>query len=144
MIKKILVAYDGGKVSHSAFLFGLDLAKKYDAQLEVFSVVRVLEPPEEVETQENLERGRDLYEKMFEQLRNEASDRGMGIHTAIALGHPAEQIIHRAEKQMVDIIVLGHQTKNTFGKWLLGSITDRVVHHAPCSVLVVKIDHDKG
>jgi len=40
MIKKILVAYDGSDGSHSAFLFGLDLAKKFAAELEILSVVR--------------------------------------------------------------------------------------------------------
>ncbi len=53
MIKKILVAYDGSEESYSAFLFGIDIAKKFEAELEVLSVVRVLEPPEEDETRDN-------------------------------------------------------------------------------------------
>ena len=75
MIKKILVAYDGSNESHSAFLFGIDMAKKFEAELEVLSVVRVLEPPEDVETRDNLERGREHYEKFFKQLRHEASEK---------------------------------------------------------------------
>lgn len=141
MIKKILVAYDGGEESHSAFLFGLDMAKQFEAEIEVLSVVRVLEPPEDVETRDNLERGREHYEKFFKHLRHEASENGIHIKTEVALGHPAEQIIHWAEKGKVDLILLGHQTKNTFGKWLLGSVPDRVVHHAPCTVIVVKLNH---
>ena len=141
MIKKILVAYDGSNESHSAFLFGLDMAKKFDAELEVLSVVRLLEPPEDVETRDNLERGRERYEKFFKQLRHEASERAIHIKTEVALGHPAEQIIHWAEKNHSSVIVVGHQTKNTFGKWLLGSTPDKVVHHAPCTVIVVKNNH---
>lgn len=141
MIKKILVAYDGSEESHSAFLFGLDMAKKFEAELEVLSVVRVLEPPEEVETRDNLERGREHYEKFFKHLRQEANDRSIHIKTEVALGHPAEQIIRWAEKNHVNIIVMGHQTKNTFGRWLLGSTPDKVVHHAPCTVTIVKNNH---
>jgi nucleotide-binding universal stress UspA family protein len=141
MIKKILVAYDGSEESHSAFLFGLDMAKKFEAELEVLSVVRVLEPPEEVETRDNLERGREHYEKFFKQLRQEASERSIHIKTEVALGHPAEQIIRWAEKNHVNFIVMGHQTKNTFGRWLLGSTPDKVVHHAPCTVTIVKNNH---
>lgn len=45
------------------------------------------------------------------------------------------------EKNHVNIIVMGHQTKNTFGRWLLGSTPDKVVHHAPCTVTIVKNNH---
>jgi nucleotide-binding universal stress UspA family protein len=138
MIKKILVAYDGSEEAHAAFLFGLDMAKKFEAELAVLSVVRVLEPPEEVETRDNLERGKEHYEKYFKTLRQEASQQGMHIKTEVALGHPAEQIIRWAEKNYIHMIVMGHQTKNTFGKWLLGSVPDKVVHHAPCTVTIVK------
>jgi nucleotide-binding universal stress UspA family protein len=141
MLKKILVAYDGSEESHSAFLFGLDMTAKFAGELIVLSVIRVLEPPEDVETVDNLERGREHYEKYFTKLRNEAKEYGINIKTEVVLGHPAEQIIHWAEKNQVNLIVLGHQTKNSFGKWLLGSVPDRVVHHAPCTVTIVKKNH---
>src|ERR1700722_6217083 len=127
MIKKILVAYDGSNESHAAFLFGIDMAKKFEADLEVLSVVRVLEPPEDVETRDNLERGKEHYENFFKQLRREADEKGIHLKTEVALGHPAEQIIHWADRNNINVIVMGHQTKQTFGKWLLGSTPDKVV-----------------
>lgn len=141
MFKKILVAYDGSEESHSAFLCGLDMAKKYAAELEVLSVVRLLEPPEEVETRDNLEKGREHYEKFFKGLRQEAKECHIHLKTEVALGHSAEQIIRWAEKNHVNIIIMGQQTKNTFGRWLLGSTLDKVVHHAPCTVMIVKNKH---
>ena len=144
MTSKILVAYDGSLESHSAFLFGLDMAKKFDAELLVLSVVRVLEPPEEVETRDHFERGREHYEKFFQNLRQEAKKSSIQIKTEVVLGHPADQIIRWAENTHVNIILLGHQTKNTFGRWLLGSTPDKVVHHAPCTVTIVKRVHDRS
>lgn len=138
MIKRILVAYDNLKESHAAFLFGLDLAKKFDAELEILSVVHVLEPPEDVETRDILERGRENAEKIFKPLREEAKALGMDVKTEVALGHQAEQIIHWAAQNHVDVIVMGYQSKNTLSRWLLGSIPARVVDHAPCTVIVVK------
>jgi len=138
MIKKILVAYDGGEGAQAAFKFGLDMAMKFEAEIQVLSIVRLLEPPEDVETQDNFERGKEHFERFFIDLRQEAEKKGISIKTKVALGHPAEQIIHWANKEKVDIIILGHQTKNTFGQWLLGSVPDRVVHHAPCTVIIVK------
>ena len=141
MIKKILVAYDGSNESHAAFLFGLDMAKKFKAALEILSVIRVLEPPEDVETRDNLDKGKEHYEKFFKNLRTEASNMGVHLKTEVALGHPAEQIIRWSEKNHVDLILMGHQTKNTFGRWLLGSTPDKVVHYAACSVVIVKNNH---
>jgi nucleotide-binding universal stress UspA family protein len=140
MIKKILIACDGSNASHKAFQYGLDIAKKFGAQLELISVVQVLDPPEDVETKDYVERGKDYYNKVILDLESEASKQNVPITTEIVLGHPAQQIIHSAIKKKVDLIILGHQTKKTFGQWLLGSVPDRVVHHAPCSVLVVKTE----
>jgi nucleotide-binding universal stress UspA family protein len=111
------------------------------ALLEVLSVVRVLEPPEDVETEAAMESGREHYEKFFRHLRHQAKEVDIHLKTEVALGHPAEQIIRWADKEKIDVIIMGHQTKNTFGKWLLGSVPDRVVHHAPCSIIIVKLDH---
>lgn len=141
MIKKILVAFDGSNESQSAFLFGLDMAKKFEASFEVLSIVRLLEPPEEVETQDNFERGKEHFEKLFKHLKVQADEQGVHLKTKVALGHPAEQIIHWAEKHDVDVIVVGHQTRSVFGRWLLGSTPDKIVHHAPCTVIVVKNNH---
>lgn len=141
MIKKILIAYDGSQGAHAAFLFGLDMAKKFQAEIGVLSVIRVLQPAEDVEISDTLERGREQYEKLFKQLRQEANEQGMHVQMEVALGHPAEQIVRWAETQHYDVIVMGHQTRNTFGKWLLGSVPDKVVDHAPCSVIIVKNNH---
>ena len=141
MIKKIMVAYDGSKESYSAFLLGIDMAKKFEAYIEVFSVVRALDPPESIETDDNLIRGSEYYEKLLQKLIQESKDKGITINTQIAMGHPAEEIIQHAEKDGFDLIVIGHQTKNIFGRWFLGSISDKVIHHAPCNVIVVKKSH---
>ena len=138
MIKKILVAYDGSSEAHAAFLFGLELAKKLEAELHVLSVVRMLEPPEEVEAKASFETGKDHYEKLFKLLKNDAKDAGVRFKGEVVLGHPAEQIIYHAEKVHVDIIVIAHQTRSTFGKWLLGSVPGKVVDHAHCTVVVFK------
>ena len=52
-------------------------------------------------------------------------------------GRPEQQIIDAAEKWSADLIVVGSHGRNFIGR-LLGSVSDAVVHHAPCSVLVVR------
>lgn len=47
-------------------------------------------------------------------------------------------IIETAEKENADVIVMGTRGLNTAQRWLLGSVSSRVVQHAPCNVLIVR------
>jgi nucleotide-binding universal stress UspA family protein len=51
---------------------------------------------------------------------------------------PAEQILYRADAIDADQIVLGHRGKNFFERWLLGSVTHRVIAYATTVVTVVR------
>ena len=53
-------------------------------------------------------------------------------------GDAAEMIIDEAEKEDTDMIVMGTRGLNGAQRWLLGSVSSRVVQHAPCNVLVVR------
>jgi len=140
MIKKMLVAYDGSPTAKTAFAFALDMAKKYEAHIQVLAVARIPDPPTEVEVGAQLEYAIEHYKHEFELMRGQAKEAGIVIETHVVSGHPAEQILHRAEQMHVDIIVMGHQTRSTLGRWIAGSVADRVVDHAQCTVIVVKHD----
>jgi nucleotide-binding universal stress UspA family protein len=56
----------------------------------------------------------------------------------IVVGHPASEIVTAAEKTGADLVVVGARGLGAFGRFMLGSVSDRVVHHAPCAVVVVK------
>ena len=143
MIKKMLVPYNGKEQSDSAFNFALDLAKVYGSELHVLSVIQLPEPPSEVETEAILESSTRFYENLFKKLLKKANKSGVKISTKVVNGHAEDQILHETEKGRYDVIVMGHQTRSGLGRWLLGSVTDRVVDHAPCTVIVVKKEHKK-
>ncbi|MCG3774585.1 MAG: putative universal stress protein [Nitrospira sp.] len=54
------------------------------------------------------------------------------------LGNPAEEIIKAASRQKVDLIVMGAKGLGAIARFLLGSVSTRVVQHATSSVLVVR------
>lgn len=54
------------------------------------------------------------------------------------IGDPAEEIIALAEKERFDLIVMGSRGLAVSERFLVGSVTQKVVEHSPCSVLVVK------
>ena len=60
------------------------------------------------------------------------------VERSIVVGHPASEIIRAAEEAGVDLVVVGARGLGAFRRLVLGSVSDRVVHHAPCSVLVVR------
>lgn len=60
------------------------------------------------------------------------------VSTVVELGRPAEMILEAAEKWRPDLIVVGSHGRNFWGRLALGSVSDAVLHHAPCSVLIVR------
>jgi nucleotide-binding universal stress UspA family protein len=53
-------------------------------------------------------------------------------------GDPAESIVEAARSERADVIVVGSHGRGTIGRALIGSVSDQVVRHAPCAVLVVR------
>jgi nucleotide-binding universal stress UspA family protein len=60
------------------------------------------------------------------------------VETRIRHGHTAEEILREAEERVTDLIVLGATGRSALGRFLVGSVTERVARHAPCPVLVAR------
>lgn len=70
------------------------------------------------------------------------SERGHAVETRLLKGHAASVIIDTAAHENVDLVVLGSHTPHKKGNLFLGGVADRVVQHAPCSVLIVRTRTD--
>ena len=70
-------------------------------------------------------------------IRSAYPNASVPIVTEILRGSPAQQIVEKAEDWGADLIVVGSHGRGFWGR-LLGSVSNGVVHHAPCSVLVVR------
>ena len=60
------------------------------------------------------------------------------IESVAEMGNPAKAIVENAENWGANLIVVGSRGHGFWGRMTLGSVADRVLHHAPCSVMVVK------
>lgn len=134
---KILLAYDGSESAKRALERAAELASSNGHKLSVMTVAEplpqfgragVMMVPEEEQ-----ERLYELSDAMAA-LR----DKGVQAHAVERKGDAAEMIIDEAEKEHVDTIVMGHRGLNDVQRWLLGSVSSKVVEHAPCDVLVVR------
>ncbi|MGA2429537.1 MAG: universal stress protein [Candidatus Acidiferrum sp.] len=136
--RKILVGFDGSAQAEKAAATAFSLAQVMDARVILLAVARPAEPATSVELSAMLDDAREHYEQDFIKLRAKAQQREVELETEIVVGHPAEQIIRRAEADHIDLILLGHRGMSRFEKWILGSISERVLRYAHCPVMVVR------
>ncbi len=146
MYKTILVCSDGSEHSMKAAREAAVIAKQLDAcvlLLNVSSSVGGLSPcimPWQMEVNES-ESTHDLNEtqecalKHAEILFDKDEIRYVSLRE---FGHAAAQIVRVAEREEADLIVLGSRGLNVLKTLLLGSVSEHVVRHAHCSVLVVR------
>ena len=136
--RKIMVGYDGSAQADKAVDVALSLAESFDCTVLLFAVARPPEPATSVEMGAVLDDAREHYEEGFKKIVEKAKGHDLEIATHIVVGHPAEQIVHRAEQDKVDLIILGRRGMSLFEKWLLGSVSERVLRYAHCPVMVVR------
>ena len=136
-IQRILVAFDASPHAEHAVDVALSMAADMKAKLFIVSVIRPPEPAESAEFNAVLEDGRERYERCFAPFRERARQKEIELETDIVLGHPAEQIIHKAETIQASIIVMGKRSHTLLHRWMLGSNTERVLKYAHCPVMIV-------
>jgi nucleotide-binding universal stress UspA family protein len=138
IFRKILVGFDGSTQSQKAADLAIALARATDASVLVFAVARPPEPATSVELEAVIDEARQHYEDGFKSIVEKAHQDGVELTTEVAVGHPAEQIIHKAETAKADLVILGRRGTSMFEKWILGSISERVLRYAHCPVMVVR------
>ena len=136
-IQRILVAFDASPHAEHALDVALSMARDMKAKLFVVSVIRPPEPAESAEFNAVLEDGRERYERSFVPLRERAREKAVELETEIVLGHPAEQIIHKADTIQASLIVMGKRSHTILHRWMLGSNSERVLKYAHCPVMIV-------
>jgi nucleotide-binding universal stress UspA family protein len=134
----ILVAYDGSPQSQHALQIAFSLAKMASTKVLVFSVVQVPKPAPRAELNAVLDNGREGYERGFAAIREQAKETEIEVETEIAVGNPADQIIHRAETFQASLIVMGRRDKSAVQHWMGRSSSQRVLRYTRCPVMLVR------
>lgn len=134
---KILFAYDGFEHSDNALTTVAELGSAPESEITIVSVV----PPDARGSKSGGHVG--LRPHAHEDVaRAHAFLRERGIESTMQMEHgdPVGEIVRVAEDGSYDLIVAGSRGRNTVGELLLGSVSNAVVHQAPCPVLVVSKD----
>jgi nucleotide-binding universal stress UspA family protein len=138
---KILLATDGSEESELAATAAVELANSTGSELHLVHVKLIPLPPpypEVLDWREDLERAkREARELLDEQVKKveEAGGTVAGAH--LREEEPAEEIVALAEELGVRLIIVGRRNRGLIRRAFAGSVSDWVVRHAPCPVLVV-------
>ena len=140
IFKKILVPFDGSEQSVKALELGITLAKGAKAQLTVLNVAEHIPVPgEPTNTLFMIEQEmKQIQELEVKKARHVLQGRGVNADIVTLSGHPSDQILKYAKKQKSDLIIIGNRGKSAIDRFLLGSVSETVSHHAHCAVLIAR------
>jgi nucleotide-binding universal stress UspA family protein len=135
-IKKILYPTDFSSYSNQAYFHAISLAEKHNASLTVLFVYN----PDNTTTpgsQGDEEADRRYWQGKLEQIR--PVDTRIPVTHVLLQGDPASEIVRYGRDAGIDLIVMGTHGRTGVERLLLGSVAERVLRDASCSVLVVKL-----
>jgi nucleotide-binding universal stress UspA family protein len=138
MFPNILIAVDGSESASKAFQRAIYLAQKCNSKLDLVHVVQCEVGGDSANTFEIIEDLKDKAMEMLEEYRIEAAKNNISMQITIMQGDPAKIIIELAKAKSYDLIIMGTRGRSSFQELLIGSVSQKVMHHASCPVMVVR------
>ena len=155
LFEKILVPLDGSEHSLKALEIAIQIAKKFDGKITLIHVYSVtirpvimpepttLTPPmipamTPAEVSKAVEATRKAGASILTDGEQKVKAEEVQVETLLKEGHTVQEIIRTAKEGKFDLIVIGGRGISKIRELLLGSVTDGVIHHAPCPILVIK------
>jgi universal stress protein A len=142
-IKRILCCVDFSSNAEDAFKTSVDMAGKYGAQLHLLHVLPPVVNPlvTDIDIAIPEESSKALVQKLEDQMVSEYANRiDSGIDHVIAVkdGHVSSEILNYLLDETIDLVVLGAYGLSGVELVLFGSVSKRIAHKAPCSVMIVR------
>lgn len=141
MFKKILLPFDGSEHSMKAADYAIELAQLDGAQVEILYVSPSVEHymRDSAVLIDSLETAaRENAEEIIAMATDKFKDSGVHYTTTIKTGNAAAVICSEAEQNGIKIIVMGSRGLNPAMDIILGSVSNRVISHAHCPVIIVR------
>ena len=146
MIRSIVVGTDGSDTARKAVQEAADLASQLGAGMDIVSAYAPVsnqrlreearQAPEDMQWMVTPREDVDAKLREAQELAEGAGVKQVTVHARE--GDPADAILDVAEEQRSDLIVVGNRGMTGAKRFLLGSVPNKVSHHAPCSVLIVR------
>ena len=163
MLNKLLVGIDESASSECAFETALELAKALGAELVLIHVLDIfasdspgspinlidscldtLNDQAQKDYELNMTEFAGRYDTLLKKRQAEAKAANVTAYYLQPYGRPGPAICQAASDNYVDLIVVGNRDRSTLKELVPGSVSNYVIHHAPCSVTVVHSDSASG
>ena len=145
MFRSIVVGTDGSDTARKAVDKAIELARSLDAQVWLVSayepvpITRLREEarqaPADLQWMVN---PREEVDATLSDAADLVRAAGVDCATYARQGDPADALLDVAEEQRADLIIVGNKGMTGARRFLLGSVPNKVSHHAPCSVLIIR------
>ena len=145
MFEAIVVGTDGSPTAEEAVRQATRLAAEVGARLEIVSAYEPVSPtrqrresePAPADAQWTLN-PRGEIDATLDEAAAPAREQGVAVGLHARQGDPADAILDVAEETGADLIIVGNKGMTGAKRFLLGSVPNKVSHHAPCSVLIIR------
>ena len=145
MFRSIVVGTDGSETAGEAVRQATDLAKSVGAKVNLVSAyepvsnTRLREERQEVPKDlESMVNPREDVDAVLKEASERMQEESVAVDVYAREGDPADAILDVAEEQGADLIVVGNKGMTGAKRFLLGSVPNKVSHHAPCSVMIIR------
>jgi nucleotide-binding universal stress UspA family protein len=145
MFRSIVVGTDGSETATEAVKQAVELAQATKAKVELVSAYEPVSSTrlrqEGTQVPEDLQWSVNPREDVDATLREAAElaeGAGVTVQTYARQGDPADAILDVAEETKADLVIVGNKGMTGARRFLLGSVPNKVSHHAPCSVLIIR------
>lgn len=141
MFSKVLVPIDGSDNSFRALDAALLLSEKLGAKVTAIHVMEDI-PVLHIQSEKLLRQLLDSYKKESQKILLKCSEisarRGLSIDTKLLQGNAGSIILDFCEKEKYDTIVMGSRGMGKFKELVLGSVSNKVIHHSSCPVMIIR------
>jgi nucleotide-binding universal stress UspA family protein len=139
------VGTDGSETAGEAVRQATDLAKAVGARIHLVSAFEPVgnqrlreertQVPDDMQWMVN---AREDVDATLREAAEQIGETGVEVETFARQGDPADAILDVAEEQNADLIIVGNKGMTGAKRFLLGSVPNKVSHHAPCSVMIIR------
>ena len=145
MFGSIVVGTDGSETANEAVRQATDLAKAVGARINLVSAFEPIgnqrlreertQVPDDMQWMVN---AREDVDATLRKAAETIGETGVEVETFARQGDPADAILDVAEEQNADLIIVGNKGMTGAKRFFLGAVPNKVSHHAPCSVLIIR------
>ncbi len=145
MIGSMVVGTDGSETAKQAVREATELANAVGAKIHLVSAYEPVpegrlrqerqDVPDDMQWMVN---PREDVSSTLEQAADTLREGGLEVETHAREGDPADAILDVAEEKNADLIVVGNKGMSGAKRFLLGSVPNKISHHAPCSVMIIR------